>query len=166
MTERPSDGRLAGATGWLRRLGIRSHHDLLISVVVLGYALAIFGLVVGALARDFGFISFADDRGRPVIMNLTLVTIVLSVIIFSLAILWLSFGLVSLRFEPKRIDPNAIEIHSPTVSVLVPAHNEQAVILELVQDLLAQDYPQVGLLFDAGGRAAGTHAVFVYRVRG
>jgi len=112
--------------------------------------------MVGALARDFGLISFAGSRGRPVIMNLTVFTILLCAIIVSLAGLWLSFGLVSLRFAPKRLDPNAIEIRSPMVSVLVPAHNEEPVVLDLVHDLLNQDYPHLEILVIAHNCTDGT----------
>jgi cellulose synthase/poly-beta-1,6-N-acetylglucosamine synthase-like glycosyltransferase len=139
----------------LRRLGIRGRLDLVIGALILVYALAIFGLMIGALARDFGLISFPGS-GRPVIMNLTFVTVVLSGIIFSLAVLWLTFGLASLRFAPKRLDPNAIEIRSPTVSVLVPAHNEQSVVLDLVHDLLNQDYPHLDIVVVAHNCTDGT----------
>ncbi len=115
-------------------------------MVVVGYALAIFSLMVGALARDFGLVTFTGAAGRPVILNLTPLTIGLSAIIFSLAILWLAFGLFSLRFAPRTLDPNSIEIRSPKVSVLIPARDEVAVVRDLVQDLLAQDYPHLELI--------------------
>jgi len=130
----------------LARLGIRTRRDFLLFVVILSYALAILALMIGALARDFGLATFAAKAGRPVLLNLTPVTIFLSAIIFSLAILWLVFGFVSLRFSPKALDPNSIEIRSPTVSVLVPAHNEEAVVKDLVCDLLAQDYPHLEVI--------------------
>src|SRR5207249_8349354 len=76
----------------LARLGIRTRRDFLLFVVILSYALAILALMIGALARDFGLATFAAKAGRPVLLNLTPVTIFLSAIIFSLAILWLVFG--------------------------------------------------------------------------
>ena len=139
-------GRMAGIFG---RLGIRTPRDFLLFVVILSYALAIMALMIGALARDFGFATFAAKAGRPVVLNLTPVTIFLTAIIFSLAILWLVFGLISLRFSPIALDPNSIEIRSPIVSVLIPAHNEEAVVRELVCDLLAQDYPHLEILIVA-----------------
>src|SRR5438128_11250642 len=102
--------------------------------------------MIGALARDFGLATFAAKPGRPVVLNLTPITIFLSAIIFSLAVLWLAFGFISLRFSPTRLDPNSIEIRSPTVSVLIPAHNEEAVVRELVCDLLPQHHPHLHLL--------------------
>src|SRR5947209_13618702 len=103
--------------------------------------MAIFGLMVGALARDFGLASFGSSSGRPVILDLTLVTAAAAVIITSLAVLWLVFAFISLRFKPRVINPDSVEIHSPTVSVLIPARDEEAVVRDLVDDLLAQDYP-------------------------
>ena len=96
----------------LQGLGVRNRWDFVIFLVILGYAIAILALMIGALARDFGLIPFVGESGRPVVLNLTPVTIVLTVIIFSLAILWLSFGLISLRFTPRILDPNSIEILS------------------------------------------------------
>jgi len=130
----------------LARLGIKSWRDVVIFVSVVGYALAIFILMIGAIARDFGLISFAGPTGRPIILDLTFVTIGLSLIIFGIAILWLAFALVSLVFRPSYLDPNSIEIHSPLVSVLIPAHNEESVVHDLVTDLLAQDYPNLEVL--------------------
>ncbi len=127
----------------LRRLGVRSPRDFAYFFLVTAYAVAIFGLMIGAMLRDFGVVSLAWGQGRPVVIDLTLVTIFLTVVITSLAVLWLAFAFVSLRFETKPLDPNSVEIHSPTVSVLVPAHDEEAVIRNLVDDLLAQDYPHL-----------------------
>lgn len=146
MIRASSDQRRKGVVSLFRSLGIRDHGDFVIFLIVLGYAVAILALMIGALARDFGLISFAGGSGRPVVLNLTLVTIVLSMIIFSFAILWLSFGLIALRFTPRVLDPNSIEIRSPTVSVLIPAHNEETVVRGLVRDLLAQDYPHLEIL--------------------
>ncbi len=130
----------------LRGLGVRSARDLVYFVAILAYALAIFGLMAGALARDYGLVTFPSGPNRPVVLNLTLVTVTLTVIITSLAVLWLGFAFVSLTFHTKPIDPNAVEIHSPTVSVIIPAHNEEKVIRGLVADLLAQDYPHLEIL--------------------
>lgn len=138
------------------RLGVRTRRDFLLFVVILGYALAILALMIGALARDFGLATFAAKPGRPVVLNLTPITIFLSAIIFSLAVLWLAFGFISLRFSPTRLDPNSIEIRSPTVSVLIPAHNEEAVVRALVCDLLAQDYPHLEVLVVAHNCSDGT----------
>jgi len=130
----------------LHRLGIRTLRDFGYFYLTLGYALAVFGLMIGAMARDFGLIAFTYGQGRPVVMDLTVVTILLTVIITALAVLWLGFAFVSLRFNAKLLDPNSIEIHSPTVSVIIPAHNEEAVVRDLVEDLLAQDYPHLEVI--------------------
>lgn len=131
----------------LKRMGVRSPLDVLILLMILGYAIAIFALMIGALARDFGLIPMgAGAGGRPIIADLTLVTIILTIIIFSLASLWLTFALVSLAFRAPPLDPNSVEIHSPLVSVLVPAHNEEPVVRELVEDLLCQDYPHLEII--------------------
>jgi cellulose synthase/poly-beta-1,6-N-acetylglucosamine synthase-like glycosyltransferase len=137
---------LAHSKAALQRLGIRSSRDLVIFVIILAYATAILALMIGALARDFGLIPLAGQSARPVLINLTPLTVFLSVVIFSLAILWLTFGLISFRFRPRMIDPNSIEIHSPMVSVLIPAHNEELVVGDLVEDLLDQDYPELEIL--------------------
>ena len=129
----------------LRRLGVRSWRDFALFVFVLGYALAILALMVGALARDFGLVSFSA-RGRPVVADLTFVTIALSGIISGFAVLWLTFGVLSLGFRPTVTDPNSIEIHSPSISILVPARDEEAVVPDLVRDLLAQDYPHIEVI--------------------
>ncbi len=130
----------------LRRIGVRSWRDLALFVLVLGYALAMLGLMVGALARDFGLVSFSAATGRPIVADLTLLTMVLSGIILGFAILWLGFGFLSFRFQPDVLDLNSVEIHSPTVSVLIPARDEEAVVPDLVRDLLAQDYPHLEVI--------------------
>ncbi len=139
-----------------RRLGVRSSRDLLYFFAILLYAVAVFGLMVGALARDFGLFEFAGARNRPVVLDLTLVTVVLTVIITSLAVLWLGFAFASLGFRAKTIDPKSIEIHSPTVSVIIPAHDEERVIRALVTDLLAQDYPHLEVVVVAHNCHDGT----------
>ncbi len=139
-----------------RRLGIRSLRDLILFLVVLVYALSIFTLMVGAVARDFGFLSFAPGTGRPIIFDLTAVTMFLSAVIFAFAVLWLAFGLLSLGFRSKPLDPATVDIHSPSVSILIPAHNEERVVGQLVRDLLGQDYRQLEVLVIAHNCTDGT----------
>jgi len=130
----------------LRKLGIRGIWDFYYFVLILEYAMAICGLMVGALACDFGLASFGSSSGRPVILDLTLVTAAAAVIITSLAVLWLVFAFISLRFKPRVINPDSVEIHSPTVSVLIPARDEEAVVRDLVDDLLDQEYPHLEVI--------------------
>lgn len=138
-------GRAQGGRGAevLGRLGVRSVRDLTLFVFVLAYALSIFTLMIGAIARDFGLVSFSGGGGRPIVLDLTVVTVLVSVILVAFAILWLGFGLLSLVFRPRTLDPDSVEIHSPLVSVLVPAHNEETVVRGIVEDLLRQDYPHL-----------------------
>lgn len=140
----------------LRRLGVRSSKDLVYLFAIVAYALAVFGLMIGALARDSGVVTFGGGPSRPVVLDLTVVTVVLTVIITSLAVLWLGFAFVSLGFRATFLDPNSIEIHSPTVSVILPAHNEEKVIRGLVTDLLMQDYPHLEILVVAHNCRDGT----------
>ncbi len=130
----------------LRRLGIRSTRDLVLFLLILGYSLGILTLMIGAIARDLGLAMFPGPAGRPIVADLTLVTVILTVTMLSVALLWLVFSALSLRFAPSVVDPNSVEVHSPTVSVLIPAHNEEAVIRELVTDLLDQDYPHLEVI--------------------
>lgn len=156
MTQSRSHLRWRRTVSFLDGLGVRSKRDFVIFLVIVVYAAAIFALMIVSLARDFGLVSFNAGNARPVVMNLTVVTVVLSVVIFSLAILWLSFGFFSLRFTPRSINPNSIEIRSPTVSILIPAQNEEAVVLDLVRDLLVQDYPHMEILVLAHNCTDGT----------
>jgi len=130
----------------LRRLGVRTWRDLAIFVLVLGYAVAILALMFGAIARDFGIVSFSSPTGRPIVADLTVVTMVLTGVMMGFALLWLTFALLSLRFRPRFLDPNSIEIHSPAVSILIPALDEERVVADLVRDLLAQDYPHLEVI--------------------
>lgn len=130
----------------LRTLGVRGVRDLAVLGLVVTYAAAILALMIGALVRDFGLATFPDDRGRPIVLDLTLLTAGFTASIFSVAVLWLAFAVASLRFAPVAIDVDSVEINSPTVSVIVPARDESRVIRGLVTDLLAQDYPHVEVI--------------------
>lgn len=143
----------------IRRLGVWSSTDFVLFLSILLYAVAMFALIIGAIARDFGMASFPAATGRPIVLDLTPVTILLTVIIFSLALMWLAFAIVSLKFKPVTLDPNSVVIHSPTVSVLIPAHNEERVVRDLVEDLLTQDYPHLEVLVIAHNCSDRTCAV-------
>jgi len=143
----------------MSRLGIRTKRDLALFLVVTAYALAILSLAVGALARDLGLVALAAGRGRPIVVDLTYLTMALTAIMFGVAAMWIAFAFLSLRFRPTTIDLDSIEIHSPSVSVLIPAHNEESVVLDLVQDLLRQDYPQLEVLVIAHNCSDQTIAV-------
>ncbi|OGS66023.1 MAG: hypothetical protein A3K59_11495 [Euryarchaeota archaeon RBG_19FT_COMBO_69_17] len=140
----------------LRAVGVRGVRDLVVLVLVVAYAAAILALMVGALARDFGLATFPDLRGRPIVLDLTLLTAGFTASIFSVAVLWLVFAVASLRFVPVAIDVDSVAIHSPTVSVIVPARDEARVIRGLVTDLLAQDYPHVEVIVVAHNCTDGT----------
>jgi biofilm PGA synthesis N-glycosyltransferase PgaC len=58
------------------------------------------------------------------------------------SILWVTTSLMfRLRWEPSNDEVAAPAGPSPAVSVLVPAHNEEAVIVRSVRAMLAMDYP-------------------------
>lgn len=140
----------------MNRLGIRSWRDLALFLVIVGYATAILALAIGALARDLGLVPLTEGPGRPVVLDLTYLTMALTGIMFTVAVMWLTFAFLSLWFRPTSLDPDDVDIHSPVVSVLVPAHNEERVVADLVRDLLGQDYEHLEIIVVAHNCTDGT----------
>lgn len=66
---------------------------------------------------------------------------------------WHRHRLASLRLERLRTSP-----FTPPISVIVPAHNEEAFIVESVRALLALDYPALELVVVNDGSRDGTLA--------
>ena len=59
------------------------------------------------------------------------------------------------RTHPRR----AVEGYAPTVTVVVPAYNEEQVVCGTVASLLAQDYPSIDIVVVDDGSTDGTFAV-------
>jgi biofilm PGA synthesis N-glycosyltransferase PgaC len=73
-------------------------------------------------------------------------------------ILWITTSLMfRLRWEPRGDDaPAILQVPLPPVSVLVPAHNEEAVIANAARAILAMDYPDFELIVIDDGSSDGT----------
>jgi len=60
------------------------------------------------------------------------------------------------RREMRRPEPRSWDEHSPLVSLLVPARNEEEVIGRCVSNLLAQDYPNIEIIVMDDGSTDAT----------
>ena len=75
------------------------------------------------------------------------------------SIMWISTSLLfRWRWEPANATPPGRSTPWPLVSVLVPAHNEQAVIARSVAAMLRLDYPAFEVLVIDDGSTDGTQA--------
>src|SRR4029077_3630953 len=57
----------------------------------------------------------------------------------------LVIGILAL-IEKSRVDPDKAPSPLPGVTVLIPAHNEEGVIVQTVASVLASDYPEIHLI--------------------
>lgn len=62
------------------------------------------------------------------------------------------------RFHPRYARRTDDHRYAPTVTVLVPAYNEERVIARTIRSVLAQDYPQLQVLAIDDGSTDGTYA--------
>jgi cellulose synthase/poly-beta-1,6-N-acetylglucosamine synthase-like glycosyltransferase/peptidoglycan/xylan/chitin deacetylase (PgdA/CDA1 family)/spore germination protein YaaH len=93
------------------------------------------------------------------VVEYTLVTAFLVALVLGLVRLALIGGLATAqRFRPRYARRLADEVFTPTVSVVIPAYNEERVIARTILSVLGQDYPALQVIVVDDGSTDGTLA--------
>lgn len=121
---------------WKEMMGIKTNKD----IVILFGNIVFSALVSVAIAIAIRDITFFPEWSFSF---LSLVSFGVSVLSLSLFIMFCTFAAASLRYHS--VEPSG-EISSPFVSVIIPAHNEEKVIRNLVIDLLKQSYKKLEVI--------------------
>ena len=93
------------------------------------------------------------------VVEYTLVTAFLVALVLGLVRLALIGGLAAAqRYRPRYARRLADEVFTPTVSVVIPAYNEERVIARTILSVLGQDYPSLQVIVVDDGSTDGTLA--------
>jgi len=123
-----------------KKLGVQSAEDsiyALATCIVATYVFLIFGFTIfDVLGKHITYSSKivikALDAQFPWLLLLCIV------VMYSSVFIWIFMGMASFFYKKK---PNHITLHNAKlVSVLIPAHNEEAVVVNILQDILNQSY--------------------------
>ncbi|MEM0235333.1 glycosyltransferase [Thermofilum sp.] len=149
----------------LRRIGVRSKKDAAILSLVLVFCCAVTAILIASLQ---GLLNPPPwEPSLPSLISLASASVMITV-----TFMWIFLGACSLFYRPPAMPER--EVESPMVSAIIPAHNEERVVADLVTDLLNQSYRRLEVIVVAHNCTDGTEEVLrgisdprlkVYRLR-
>lgn len=128
-----------GLTWFSSKLGIRNRKDLMIFSLILIGAGFIGAVFFSSILTPFYEVSSTAP------LPISILSLACTSAINIYGVLWIVYGFSSLFYKMNnKWDTNSIR--SPKVSVLIPCHNEEKVVKNIVSDLRKQDYPHLQII--------------------
>ncbi|MCX6737657.1 MAG: glycosyltransferase [Candidatus Parcubacteria bacterium] len=129
-----------------KKFGIRCGEDFLYATATLIMAIYVF-LILGITFLDGLGIHIAYSSRlvlKPLDAQFPFLLTFCIIVMYSSVFIWVFMGIASFFYKKK---PNKITTSTSTlVSVLIPAHNEEAVVKNILSDLLSQSYQNIEII--------------------